>query len=355
MYYLCYKMMDTNQKTKLLGMTLAQLKAVAESAGLRSFSAGQIADWLYKKRVASIDQMTNIPAAKRTALDESYEVGAEPPIDSVKSVDGTIKYLFGAGEGKSIESVYIPTESRATLCVSSQVGCKMHCSFCMTGRQGFNGNLTSGDMINQIQSIPESEQLTNVVFMGMGEPLDNTDELMKALEILTSPYGYGWSPKRITVSTIGAKGLKRFLDESECHLAISLHSPFHEERLSLMPVEEAFPIEDVLSVIRQYDFSHQRRVSFEYIMFSGLNDSSRHATALAHLLQGIPCRVNLIRFHAIPDSELKSCDLFTMEHFRDSLNAKGVVATIRASRGEDIFAACGMLSTLKNNQKSDKS
>ncbi|MDF9831780.1 23S rRNA (adenine(2503)-C(2))-methyltransferase RlmN [Parabacteroides sp. PF5-6] len=334
------------QKRPLLGMTLNELKAVAAEAGLQAYAAKQMADWLYQKRITDIAEMTNIAAAKRALLAEKYEVGAYPPVESMNAVDGTIKYLYPVGAKDAIESVYIPTDDRATLCVSSQIGCKMSCLFCMTGRQGFSGNLTSHEIINQIQSLPEYEKLTNIVFMGMGEPLDNPDELFKALEILTSSYGYGWSPKRITVSTIGVlKGLKRFLDESECHLAVSLHSPYPEERLSLMPVEKAFPMYKVLELLRGYDFSHQRRVSFEYIVFRNLNDSPHHARALGALLKEIPCRVNLIRFHAIPDSDLESSDLRRMEAFRDILNEKGVTCTIRASRGEDIMAACGMLST----------
>lgn len=333
------------QKRPLLGMTLEELKEVALQSGLPAYAAKQIADWLYKKRITDVSEMTNIAAAKRTLLAEKYEVGAYPPIEPMKSVDGTIKYLYRIGEKGSVESVYIPTDDRATLCVSSQIGCKMSCLFCMTGRQGFSGNLTANEIINQIQSLPEYEKLTNIVFMGMGEPLDNTEELFKALEVLTSTYGYGWSPKRITVSTIGVlKGLKRFLDESECHLAVSLHSPYPEERLSFMPAEKAFPMYKVLDLIREYDFSHQRRVSFEYIVFKNLNDSPHHARALGALLKGIPCRVNLIRFHTIPDSELESSDMRRMEAFRDILNEKGVTCTIRSSRGEDIMAACGMLS-----------
>ncbi len=270
----------------------------------------------------------------------------------MKSVDGTIKYLYPAGPGNFVESVYIPTEDRATLCVSSQVGCKMNCLFCMTGKQGFTKNLSANEILNQIQSLPETEELTNIVFMGMGEPLDNVDELFKVLEILTAPYGYAWSPKRITVSTIGvAKGLKRFLEESECHLAVSLHSPYPGERLSLMPVEKVFPARDIIETIKQYDFTHQRRVSFEYIVFKNLNDDLQHAKALVSLLDKVPCRVNLIRFHAIPNVPLESSDLTRMEVFRDTLNAAGIVCTIRASRGEDIFAACGMLSTAHKQQK----
>ncbi|MCC8199089.1 MAG: 23S rRNA (adenine(2503)-C(2))-methyltransferase RlmN [Tannerellaceae bacterium] len=338
-------------KRQLLGMTLEELKEVATAASLPGYAARQLADWIYKKKVTSIADMTNIAVSKRAFLEENYEIGGTAPVDYRKSIDGTIKYLFTTQEKSFIESVYIPTEERATLCVSSQVGCKMNCLFCMTGKQGFTANLTAHEIMNQIQSIPESDPLTNLVFMGMGEPLDNVDELFKVLEILTASYGYGWSPKRITVSTIGVpKGLKRFLEESDCHLAVSLHSPYARERLSLMPVEKAFPARESLDLIRQYDFSHQRRVSFEYIVFKGLNDSPAHAKALAALLAGIPCRVNLIRFHAIPGVPLASSDPLGMEAFRDILNSKGIVSTIRTSRGEDIFAACGMLSTAKKEE-----
>lgn len=338
------------EKKKLMGMTLAELQQVAAEVGLPGYTAKQMADWLYKKHVTEVSEMTNVALAKRSALAERYEVGAYPPAMAQRSVDGTIKYLYAAGEGHFVESVYIPTEDRATLCVSSQVGCKMNCLFCMTGKQGFSANLTANQILNQIQSLPESASLTNLVFMGMGEPLDNVNELFKVLEILTAPWGYGWSPKRITVSTVGAmKGLRRFLEESECHLAFSLHSPYPEERLSLMPIEKAFPAQEVIDLIRQYDFSHQRRVSFEYIVFKGLNDDLKHADALARLLRQIPCRVNLIRFHAIPHVPLQTSDMQRIEAFRDRLNAKGVVCTIRASRGEDIFAACGMLSTAKSS------
>lgn len=337
-------------KIQLLGMTLDELRVVADGIGLPSFAAKQLADWLYKKRVNAISEMTNIAKAKREALMERYEVGRYEPSEYVRSVDGTIKYLYAAGPGRFVESVFIPTDDRATLCVSSQVGCKMNCLFCMTGKQGFKANLSANQILNQIHSLPEHEQLSNIVFMGMGEPLDNVVELFKVLEILTSSYGYGWSPKRITVSTVGVlKGLRRFLEESDCHLAVSLHSPIPSERLSLMPVEKAFPIQEVVDLIRHYDFSHQRRVSFEYIVFKGLNDDPLHAKALVDLLKGIPCRVNLIRFHAIPGVSLQTSDMERMEAFRDYLNRKGVTCTIRASRGEDIFAACGMLSTAKNS------
>jgi len=337
----------------LLGMTLTELKVVASKVSLPGYAAIQMADWLYRKRVKSIHEMTNIAAAKREQISLSYEIGSQPPVEATKSADGVVKYLFAVNnQAHFIESVFIPSKDRATLCISTQVGCKMNCLFCLTGKQGFTAQLTANGIINQIQSVPENQELTNIVFMGMGEPFDNISELFKVLEILTSPYGYSWSPKRITVSTIGIlPELKRFLEESACHLAISLHSPYPEERFSLMPVEKVYPVKSIIDLLRGYDFSHQRRVSFEYILFDGFNDTGRHAKALARLLKGLECRVNLIRFHAIPGVPLRSSHEQEMTLFRDSLNALGVVSTIRTSRGEDIFAACGMLSTAKKNDR----
>ncbi|MEG1616586.1 MAG: 23S rRNA (adenine(2503)-C(2))-methyltransferase RlmN [Bacteroidales bacterium] len=339
-------------KETLSGKTLQELKEVAARFNMPAFTAKQIASWLYQKKITSIDEMTNLSKAHRTLLNEHYEVGAVAPAEKAVSVDGTIKYLFRTHTNKLIESVYIPDNDRATLCVSSQMGCKMNCLFCMTGKQGFNGNLSANEIMNQIQSIPESDKLTNLVFMGMGEPLDNPDELFKVLEILTADWGYGWSPKRITVSSIGQmKNIKKFLDESNCHVAISLHSPFPEERLSIMPVEKAWPMYELLTLLKQYDFTKQRRLSFEYIMFNEFNDSLAHAKELVRLLKGMSCRVNLIRFHAIPNVDLKTSDEKAMEAFRDYLTDHGVTCTIRSSRGEDIFAACGMLSTLKQKEE----
>lgn len=339
-----------SSKQKLLGMTLEQLEMVTRDMGMPRFAAKQMAQWIYTKRVSSIDQMTNLSLKQREALKMFYEVGLESPVDAQCSVDGTIKYLFPAGEGEFIESVYIPDKERATLCISSQVGCKMNCKFCMTGRMGFRTNLTACQILNQILSLPEFDQLTNVVMMGMGEPLDNLDEVLNALSVMTASYGLAWSPKRITLSSVGlSKGLQRFIEECDCHLAISLHSSIPAQRAELMPAERSFSILEIVDLLRHYDFSKQRRLSFEYIVFKGLNDSEIHAKNLLKLLRGLDCRVNLIRFHAIPDAPFEGDDLETMEHFRDYLTKHGLFATIRASRGEDIFAACGMLSTAKNN------
>jgi len=331
----------------LFGKTKTELKEIVEEMGLPRFAVSQICDWLYKKRVKSIDGMTNISVANREKLKSKYEISLTEPVEEAISTDGTKKYLFKAGKGY-VEAVYIPDSDRATLCVSSQVGCKMNCLFCMTGKQGFTNHLTAAEILNQIQMVPDSEKLTNLVFMGMGEPFDNTLEVLKALDILTSDYGYAMSPRRITVSTVGIiPGMTVFLEKSQCHLAVSLHNPFEKERAQLMPVQKKYSIIEVLEKIKQYDFAHQRRVSFEYIMFNGVNDSIRHAHELVNLLKDIPCRVNLIRFHAIPNVDLKGCDEKKMLEFQEYLNDNGIICTIRKSRGEDILAACGMLSTKK--------
>ena len=340
------------QKPTLLGMTLPELQILASEAGMPSFAAKQIAQWIYGKKVKTIDEMTNLSMRHREWLKEHYDLGAYAPSDCLRSTDGTTKYLYNTNNRQSVETVYIPDNDRATLCVSSQVGCKMNCRFCMTGKQGFSANLTAGQILNQILSVPETEKLTNVVMMGMGEPLDNLDEVLKALHIMTAPYGLGWSPKRITLSTVGLrKGLKRYIEESDCHLAISLHNPISIQRAELMPAERAYPIEEIVDLLHNYDFSKQRRLSFEYIMFKGLNDTENYAQELLALLRGLQCRINLIRFHAIPGVELQGSDMEHMIAFRDYLTSHGLFTTIRASRGEDIFAACGMLSTAKNPQK----
>jgi 23S rRNA (adenine2503-C2)-methyltransferase len=344
------------EKEALLGKTLNELQEVVKDLGLPKFTAKQIADWLYKKNVTEIDEMSNLSLKARTALKEKYSFGTTENTKVQCSVDGTKKYLYPTNHpNKFIETAYIPDIDRNTLCVSSQVGCKMGCLFCMTGKQGFQGQLSSGEIINQIRSLPERESLTNIVYMGMGEPLDNVPELMKSLEILTSDYGMAMSPRRITVSTIGIiPGMIEFLNNSECHLAVSLHTPFDEERKKLMPVQNVYPIKDVLKIIKEFDFGRQRRISFEYIMFKGINDSSQHVKELCRILDGIKCRINLIRFHPIPNTPLDGSDDKTIEFFKDQLNKKGITTTIRRSRGLDIFAACGLLSTKELIKQQEK-
>lgn len=353
------------QKIPLLGMTLEELTQMALSLGLPKFVGKQIADWLYWKQVRTIEDMTNLSKAARERLSEQYVIGCSEPVDCQRSVDGTVKYLYRTANGHYIESVYIPTDDRATLCVSSQVGCKMNCQFCMTGRQGYVASLSAAEILNQMYSLPEKDTLTNIVYMGQGEPFDNIDNVLRSTEVITAAWGYAWSPNRITVSTIGLpKGLVRFLEESRCHLAISLHHPLPAERLKIMPIEKAFSIEQVVELLQQYDFCRrrpmdqqapkQRRLSFEYIVFGGMNDSLRHAQALVELVKELDCRVNLIRFHTIPDTPLQGTNEEQLVRFRDYLTAHGLFATIRASRGEDIFAACGLLTTKKQEEEKNK-
>lgn len=334
-------------KKALLGHTLAQLKEVVADLLEPAYRAKQLADWLYVKRATTFEEMTNLPQTFRTKLGERFIVGRHAPITTQTSIDGTEKYLYAVPyTEETIETVYIPEEDRATLCISSQVGCKMNCSFCHTGKMGFHRNLTTTDIINQVLSVPQSESLTNIVFMGMGEPLDNYDAVAQTIEILTAPWGLAWSPKRITVSTIGPrKGLETFLKEQQAHLAISIHSPFSDEREALMPVEKAFPISEIIETLGRYNFSGQRRLSFEYILFDRHNDTLQHAEALRKLLAPLDCRVNLIRYHAIPGVALRSPNLARVEAFERYLNDHGLRCTTRRSRGEDIFAACGMLAT----------
>lgn len=344
-------MSETTQKS-LYGMTLAELQQLCTDNNLPAFAAKQIARWLYTSRISDISQMTNLSLAARAALAEHYTIGRIEPIKVSTSSDGTKKYLFPTQQGQYIESAYIPDADRATLCVSSQAGCRMGCRFCATARQGLQHSLSAAEIINQILSIPESEKLTNLVFMGMGEPLDNMSNVLAAIEIITSPWGMGWSPSRITLSTAGvASNLAQFLDSTKVHLAVSLHNPFHEERAEIMPIEKAYPIREVCDILRRYDFTGQRRVSFEYIVMEGLNDSPAHIKELCRLLNGIKCRMNLIRFHKIPDSPYFSPSNEQMIAFRDKLTAKGIQTTIRASRGEDIQAACGLLSTKEQAEK----
>ena len=334
------------QKETLFGKTLSELQEVVKDLGLPGFTAKQIADWLYKNKANSIDEMTNLSKKARELLNEKFELGLTPPFKEQVSVDGTKKYLFPTKKKLFVEAAYIPEEDRKTLCVSSQVGCKMGCLFCMTGKQGFQSQLTAGEIINQVRSIPETDELSNVVYMGMGEPMDNIEEVLKSIEILTSEWGFAWSPRRINVSTIGViPAMRRFIEECEAHLAISMHSPFDEERKKLMPIQQVYTIEKVIEALREYDFGRQRRISFEYIMFDGINDTEAHVKGITKLLNGIRCRLNLIKFHPIPDSPLKGTPHEKMQWFSDQLRNKGLTTTIRRSRGEDIYAACGLLST----------
>ncbi|HPR31910.1 MAG TPA: 23S rRNA (adenine(2503)-C(2))-methyltransferase RlmN [Prolixibacteraceae bacterium] len=335
-----------DERLPLFGKTRSELSDLVGSLGLPGYTAKQLCDWLYKKEIPSIDEMSNLSKKTRQILSENFVLGLQAPINVQSSADGTRKYLFPARQGKFIETAMIPDKDRVTVCVSAQVGCKMGCLFCMTGKQGFNGQLSAGEIVNQIRSIEEFPAVTNIVYMGMGEPFDNLEAVLKSIEILTADWGFAMSSRRITVSTIGIiPAMERFLTETSCNLAISVHTPFEAERAKLMPVQQAYPLKQVIDALRRFDFEHQRKLSFEYIVFGGLNDTPLHAKEMARLLNGIRSHINLIRFHPIPGSPLPPTNEKQLQEFKDQLNQKGILTTIRASRGQDIYAACGLLST----------
>lgn len=332
----------------LLGKTLPELKEWVAAEGYPRFAAQQLCEWLYKQAVASFDEMTNISKQVRAELKEKYLLGRENYQLVQTSRDGTRKYLFPVNDGRTVETAMIPDLDRRTLCVSSQVGCRMGCRFCATGQQPWGGNLSAAQILNQILSVDERAELSNIVFMGMGEPLDNLDELLRVLEVLTAPWGLAMSPRRITVSTIGiAQGLRRFLRESECHLAVSLHTPFDAERRTLLPGTSGFPLNELLAQLRTVNWRGQRKLSFEYVVLAGVNDSPAHIDGLIKLLRGVPCLVNLIGYHPHAGAMFERPKDAVLLKMRDKLTQAGILTTLRASRGMDIAAACGLLSKTK--------
>ncbi len=337
--------MTEGEPLPLLGQTLEELRHTALAVGLPAYAGSQLARWLYVQHARDFGEMSNISKVGRESLSQRCAIGQADPVRRYCSEDGTVKYLFPTSLGKEVEAVFIPEGERGTLCISSQAGCRMGCRFCMTGRQGFEGDLSTTDILNQLYSLPEREGVTNVVFMGQGEPLDNVDSVLRAIEILTAPYGYAWSPRRITVSTVGrAEGLRRVIEETECHIALSLHNPFPEERAAMMPAERGCSIGELLPLLAAHDWTRQRRLSMEYIVFEGVNDKPAHAKELARLVAPLRgARVNLLHFHEIPDTPYKPAREETMVWLRDYLTRHGITTTIRTSRGQDIMAACGML------------
>jgi len=300
---------------------------------------------LYQRRVSSFDEMTDLSHSIRQTLHDEFQWGLTPHHKVDISIDGTKKYLFPA-EGKFVEAAYIPELNRKTLCLSTQVGCKMGCLFCMTARQGFQAHLTAGEIINQVRSLPEGHELPNIVYMGMGEPLDNLEETLKSLEILTSDWGMGFGTQRVTVSSIGIMpAMEEFFARSKVRFAWSLHNPFEDERQNLLPVQTVHGLSEILQFLKTIQLTDTRRMSIEYIAFAGVNDTPRHVKELVRILHGLKIRVNLIRFHPIPGTPLRGSDEKTLQFMKEALAAKGVPATVRKSRGQDIYAACGLLST----------
>lgn len=337
-------------KKYLFGKTLNELQILVENFNQKKFVAKQIAEWLYKKDITKIEDMTNLSKSFREELAKEYSVGLQPYIKVLTSKDGTKKYLFQYSDDVFVEAVSIFDKERVTLCISTQAGCKMNCDFCATGKQGFQRNLTTNEILNIFRSIDEFSSIKNIVYMGMGEPLDNYAEVKKSLEILCSDYGYGFSPHRITVSTAGFLPLlEKFLTETEVDVAISLHNPIPEERQKIMPIEKAYPIEKTIRILKHFDWTKQRHLTFEYIVFDSLNNEPKHVNVLAKLLNGLSCRINLIPFNTMPNTIYKGVTIEQMSNFKNLLNKKGILTTIRVSKGQDIMAACGLLSTKNKN------
>jgi 23S rRNA (adenine2503-C2)-methyltransferase len=335
----------------LYGKTLEELGEICNSFSFPKYTAKQIANWLYAKQISEITEMTNLSFKARQTLASQCIVGTTLPFKTLQSKDGTKKYLFRYANEAIVEAVVIFDRDRATLCISSQAGCKLGCAFCATGQQDFKRNLTCGEILNIFRSVEEHKSLTNIVYMGMGEPLDNWQEVKKSIQILTSDWGYAMSPHRITVSTCGIlPRMKALLEETSCDVAISLHNAIPNERNQIMPVEKAYPMTEIIKILRQYDWSGQRNLTFEYIVFEDINCKSQHIAALLSLLKGLPCHINLLRFHNIPNSPLKSASDRSIIVLRNNLTAKGLFTTIRASKGEDILAACGLLSGLNQSK-----
>ena len=352
-----------------------------EELGEPRFRGDQIASWLYRQEVASFGEMTNLPAPLRARLPREFAHGRREPLSASQSADGTRKYLFPVGPelparettpdngsrpsgprpaagprsepvpaplGAAVETALIPQSDRLTLCVSTQAGCRRGCRFCQTGKQGFHGDLTAGEIVNQLLSLPARRDVTNVVFMGMGEPLDNLTATLRALELLTSPWAIGMSAQRITVSTVGIHpALESLLDATKVNLAVSLHSPFPTERRELLPVEVSHPLSSTLELLRRRREDRHRKLSMEYTIFDGVNHSPAHAKELARLLSGLSVRVNLIPYHPLREAQggLRSPGNEAVAIFQQELRDRGIRTFIRRSRGEDIGAACGMLWT----------
>jgi 23S rRNA (adenine2503-C2)-methyltransferase len=330
-------------KTSLCGLTAEE---IMDLAGYDRSHAITIANCLYKKKIDDILLFPGIPKRIKGSLNNISYPGKFKPVDSKKSSDGSIKYLFKNEVGLEFETVYIPDNKRNTVCVSSQSGCRMGCPFCITGKYGFRGNLSVQDIINQAISLPESGRITHVVFMGMGEPMDNIDNVLKACNILSSEWGLTISSRNITVSTVGiSAGVEKFLIHSNCNLTLSLYSPFPEERYRAVPAEKRYPAGKIIDMMKNYQVGKRRRMSIAYVMIRGINDTDRHLEGLKVLLKGSKIRINLLAYHSIPDDENISSSAERMQYFRHQLVISGISASIRKSRGLDVSAACGLLAS----------
>jgi 23S rRNA (adenine2503-C2)-methyltransferase len=331
-------------KKIICGMTADEIFRLIEPWGYTIAHAASISNSVYKKGITEISQLTRISGILKEELGRIASIGIFRPVYSQVSVDGTVKYRFRTETGKEFETVFIPENKRITVCVSTQAGCKMGCKFCITGRIGFRGNLTAGEIVNQILSIPIPGKVTHVVFMGMGEPMDNLENVLKACEIITAEWGFAISPRNVTVSSVGiTPGIESYLKSTECNLTLSLHSPFAVERLDVAPIEKLYPVNTILEILKNFPLRKKRRLSISYIMIKDVNDTDGHLSALKGLLQGSKLRVNLLPFHPAGNDTISSSSDEKMQYFKHDLVISGISASVRKSRGLDISAACGLL------------
>jgi 23S rRNA (adenine2503-C2)-methyltransferase len=331
---------------QLCGLTVEDIFRLIAPHGFDRHHAIKIATAIYRKRNKTLNEINKIPKALKELLSQNLTVGIYSPVTSETSEDGTVKYLFSTPDKKKIETVYLPDKRRKTVCVSTQAGCRMGCPFCLTGRYGYYGDLTAGDMINQIISLPDASEITHVVFMGMGEPMDNIEEVIKACNIITSGWGLSISSRNVTVSTVGlTPGIREFLERSDCNLTLSLHSPFSDERKEVVPVERKYPVHTIIDIMKAAPPVKKRRMSLAYIMIRDVNDTDRHLEALRKLLTGTSIRVNLLPYHKVKGDTNRSSTEERMQFFKHNLVISGISASVRKSRGEDISAACGLLAS----------
>ena len=334
------------QKRSLCGLTPDEIYDFIKNDGYHLSHAIAVALGIYRKRITEISEIPVIPKKLKTYLENYFNSGVFVPLNSEISVDKTVKYLFRTQEGKLFETVFIPDLKRNTVCVSTQSGCRMGCPFCVTAKYGFHGDLSAGEIVNQIISLPEAGRITHVVFMGMGEPMDNLEEVLKACEIITAQWGLSISPANVTVSTVGIiPGIEAFLNRSECNLTVSLYSPFEDERRNVVPVEKKYPVREVVEIMKNYPLRKKRRLSIAYVMIKNINDSDKHLERLKKLLQGSKIRVNLLPYHQGKNDKNNSSSDDRMQYFKHNLVVSGISASIRRSRGTDISAACGLLAS----------
>jgi 23S rRNA (adenine2503-C2)-methyltransferase len=343
----------SQQRTNLLGMTLPELTAFFAELGEKPFRAKQVFRWIHHFGVADFDAMTDLAKSLREKLPQHAVIEAPLLMTEQASEDGTRKWLLDVGTGNGVEAVFIPEDDRGTLCISSQVGCALDCSFCSTGKQGFNRNLTSAEIIGQLWWAnralgrdPKGERIvSNVVMMGMGEPLANFDNVTSAMDIMLDDHGYGLSRRRVTLSTSGVvPNLRRLKERCPVALAVSLHAPNDKLRDVLVPVNQKYPLAELLATIRDYlEAAPRDFVTFEYVMLDGVNESEAHARELVELVRDVPCKFNLIPFNPFPNSGFVRSSNNAIHRFRRVLADAGFVVTVRKTRGDDIDAACGQL------------